>query len=75
MDFLVNFDNNTGVQQPSKLIDYALTGRPIINVYGELDEKVILEFLAGNYENSYKTPNMEKYKIENVVDEFLSLAK
>ena len=33
MDFLINFDNGTARQLPSKLIDYALTGRPILNIY------------------------------------------
>jgi hypothetical protein len=32
MDFLINFSNQSGVQQPSKIVDYTLSGRPFLNV-------------------------------------------
>ena len=32
VDFLVNFINNSDIQVPSKLIDYALTRRPVISI-------------------------------------------
>ena len=37
MDFLINLDNNTHTQLPSKLIDYSITGRPVLNVTSETD--------------------------------------
>lgn len=32
-DFLINFDNGTSVQSPSKLIDYAIVRRPVLNLF------------------------------------------
>ncbi len=72
-DFLVNFDNNTEVQSPSKLIDYALVKRPIINIKEELDVHVVNQFLHGNYTAALKIDNINKYRIENVCANFLSL--
>lgn len=74
MDFLVNFDNNTGVQVPSKLIDYAIANRPVLNITKVLNKDVLTEFLAGNYNDALKLPDIEKFKIENVVASFLKLA-
>jgi hypothetical protein len=73
MDFLVNFDNNTGVQLPSKLIDYALTGRPVLNVKAEIEPEAIGEFLNGNYSGEFKLEDIQKFNIENVVKQFLEL--
>jgi len=75
MDFLVNFDNNTTEQVPSKLIDYAIVGRPILNIKRELDINTINEFLDGNYKNALKIDNIEKYHIENVCNAFLNLCR
>lgn len=77
VDFLVNFENNTAVQSPSKLIDYALSGRPILslNTKNELDEGLIVDFLTGNYAASLKIDNIQQYNIENVVQSFLDLLK
>src|SRR5690606_3328012 len=36
MDFLVNFSNNTNLQSPSKLIDYAIAGRPILSINNQM---------------------------------------
>ncbi len=49
-DFLVNFENKTTNQQPSKLIDYAIAGRPVLSIAwnGVCDEKILEQNL--NYE-------------------------
>ncbi|MGB9747741.1 MAG: glycosyltransferase, partial [Bacteroidales bacterium] len=75
MDFLVNFDNNTSVQIPSKLIDYAIAGRPILNITNEPDSETIMEFLQGNYRNAIKIDNIDQYRIENVCASFLALSE
>lgn len=76
MDFLINLDNGTAMQVPSKLIDYALTWRPILNISPQHPEKEkILEFLNGNYSNGFVVENIDQYRIENVCNEFLSLLK
>ena len=71
MDFLVNFDNNTGVQVPSKLIDYALTGRPVLNIKAKIESERIVEFLNGDYSGQFNLEDIQNYNIENVVKKFL----
>jgi hypothetical protein len=74
MDFLVNFEYNPRVQSPSKLIDYELTKRPVLNIISEeFDPETVDEFLSGDYENRFKIPDFEKYRIENVCTGFLKL--
>jgi hypothetical protein len=73
MDFLVNFDNNTGVQSPSKLIDYALTGRPILNVTNSPDPELLKQFIHGDYKGMMETGSLERYNIRNVAKQFLDL--
>ena len=75
MDFLVNLANvNRPNQIPSKLIDYAITGRPILNVnptYPNQDD--FNSFLIGNFTSAFTMINIEKYKIYSVCKEFLEL--
>ncbi|MFN4083086.1 MAG: hypothetical protein ACK4K9_05585 [Bacteroidia bacterium] len=77
MDFLVNLEFNPLNQSPSKLIDYAITGRPIININKKTlvqDFEIFKEFLSGNYNNAFVVPELEKYNIKNVSQSFLTLA-
>lgn len=75
MDFLINFENNTSRQQPSKLIDYYLSGRPVLSVGSfDINKEAIDEFLIGNYCKQYNQENMDKYRIENVCDRFFDLS-
>jgi len=77
-DFLVNVDTifdseNTLVAIPSKLIDYALSGRPILNIHSDRhDLKTINEFLNGEYHNQ-RNIELSKYNIKNVAGQFLQL--
>lgn len=73
MDFLVNFDNNTGAQLPSKLIDYAFTGRPILNVTSVLDRDVADAFMHGDYSRRMIIENTDRYDITNVAASFVAL--
>ena len=76
MDFLINLLNMKSVQSPSKLIDYFLTKRPILDVSTNFVEaKSFNEFLEGNYSHCHIQPDIEKYNICNVGDSFLTLAK
>jgi hypothetical protein len=76
MDFLVNIAYDAVHQAPSKLIDYYLTGRPILSsVTNEFDYDTVRDFIAGNYTNAFVFNNIEQYKIENVATKFLSLSK
>ena len=75
MDFLVNLANvNRPNQIPSKLIDYAFTGRPILNVNPtDLNKAQFLEFLISDYKSALVVENIERYKISNVAREFVNI--
>ena len=73
MDFLINFDNNTGAQLPSKLIDYAFTGRPILNITSVLNRDTIDAFMHGDYSHRMIIENTDKYNITNVASSFVAL--
>ena len=76
MDFLLNLENGVAVQTPSKLIDYALTGRPILSLdSSRLDAEKLAAFLNGDYSRQYRVENLEQYDIRNVARKFLELAK
>jgi glycosyltransferase involved in cell wall biosynthesis len=70
-DFLINFDNNTTTQLPSKLIDYSIAGRPVLNIKSKLDEDVIDEFLDGNYSHKMKLMPSEDFDIRLVARKFV----
>ena len=75
MDFLLNINNGTTVQTPSKLIDYALTRRPVLSIdKGPLDTKVIEKFLQGDYSDQFKIGDIEQYNIKNVARQFVALS-
>lgn len=77
MDFVINFENsNAESQLPSKLIDYAISKKPILSVNCDSkDFQKTDEFLNRNYSKQLTIKNVEKYHIENVVDQFLSLCQ
>lgn len=75
-DFLVNFENNSEVQSPSKLIDYALSKRPILSVNSHnINKDVINQFLNRDYTNQLVIHNVEQYNIKNVANKFIELIK
>lgn len=75
-DFLLNIDNGKAKGRPSKLIDYALTGRPILSVNSsELDKDLINSFLSGDYQRQYIVGDIEQFDIKNVAQSFLDLCK
>ncbi len=74
MDFLLNFDNGSKNQTPSKLIDYALADRPVLNILADNpDTSLVDRFLAGDYAGKLHLPNLEQYRIANVTEQFLNL--
>ena len=74
MDFLINLENASSRQAPSKLIDYYLVGRPVLSVPSKgLDINIVDQFLNKDYSNKYEFKNMDKYRIENVCSKFLDL--
>lgn len=76
MDFLLNLENGTAVQTPSKLIDYSLTKRPILSIdSNNLDVNKIKEFFRGDYHQARKIDNVGQYNIKVVAKQFLDLCK
>ncbi len=76
MDFLLNLDNGVKAQTPSKLIDYALTGRPILSLNScNIDSSLLESFLKGDYSGQYIVTDVNKYDIKNVAQQFLELCK
>lgn len=76
VDFLINIRNISGVQQPSKMIDYAMTKRPIITIssdFTETEKNIFNEFIDGNYINQTIIENIERFNIKNVANEFINL--
>jgi hypothetical protein len=74
MDFLVNFENDTQLQMPSKLIDYYLAGRPVLNVPSKnINRPDVDQFLDGNYQAKVKFNDVDRYRIGNVCRQFLEL--
>lgn len=76
MDFLVNIKNNSSVQSPSKLIDYFLTTRPILDITTDYKESIIVEeFMNGDYTHQHHKVDISQYDIRNVGQQFLNLVE
>lgn len=76
MDFLINFVNaGRPCQLPSKVIDYAFTGRPILNLSCEKFESVAFDsFLKGRYEDALQV-DWRSHDIGKIAEQFLALLK
>ena len=76
-DFLINMMNGTKVQMPSKLIDYYIVDRPVLNIeddsLGMGEREVLLEFLNKDFGNRFVFSNMDSYHISNVCKGFVKL--
>ncbi|SEF89259.1 glycosyltransferase family protein [Sphingobacterium lactis] len=74
-DFLLNIENNSNLQSPSKLIDYGLVKRPILNIKsnGNLNESIVDEFLEGIYINGIIIDDISEFDIRVVSKRFLDL--
>ena len=73
MDFLINLDNDTTLNIPSKLIDYIVVNRPVLNIDKNFDTEDLLAFLKGDYIGRMSLPKPEQYHIKNVTRQFLGL--
>lgn len=76
MDFLININNNSIVQTPSKLIDYSITQRPILNIstdFSNQDRLNFNAFLRKDYSSQFRVDNIEQYDTKNVCAKFINL--
>ncbi len=72
-DFLVNFQNKESVQTPSKLIDYIIVNRPVLNIHTSHDFPKVINFLESDYKYKMDLPNKKTYDISNIANKFLNL--
>lgn len=75
MDFLVNFDNNTNLNSPSKLIDYTIVNRPVLNIGQDFNEQSVLNFIQGDYSEAMDLPEPSQFHISNISKQFIELLK
>ena len=69
MDFLINFENSTSNQTPSKLIDYAIANRPVCAISNsDFDAAIFNKFFAGDYSHDVGIKLDDNYHIENIVN-------
>lgn len=74
-DFLINIPNQNSIQTPSKLIDYGISKRPVLDVENDfVDDTIFKEFINRDYHRQRIIGSIDKYRIENVAVQFLSLA-
>lgn len=74
MDFLINIENLSTTQVPSKLVDYTLAGRPILCFTSDSFSPEKFEaFCNGDYTGSQKV-DIEPFDIRTVARQFLDLA-
>ncbi|NVK04811.1 MAG: hypothetical protein HWD92_08305 [Flavobacteriia bacterium] len=75
-DFLVDFQNNSESQVPSKLIDYGISKRPIMSIpFGELPEDKVSAFMKGNYQGLDLKIDVESHDIRTIARRFVDLLK
>lgn len=76
-DFLINLENPNSEQSPSKLIDYALSGSPVLSIKTNDPDSVnkIDRFLVGDYAEQTVIENIDDYNVINVAKKFLNLNK
>lgn len=73
MHFLINIENLSNTQMPSKLIDYGMAGRPIYSCNENSFEEIkIKQFMNGDYKESYNV-DLKKYDIRNIAKQFIDL--
>lgn len=73
-DFLINVTNPNSVQTPSKLIDYGISGRPVLDISNDFCERKEFEsFCNGDYSQQHILPDLDMYRIENVANQFIEL--
>ncbi len=74
MDFLINIKNESAVQVPSKLIDYYMTHRPILEITSAFEESESFEeFCRQDYHRQVVIANPEQFNITNVAKAFAEL--
>ncbi len=73
VDFLINIENDSENQLPSKLIDYAIAERPIFSANkNNFDPQKFKQFLNFNFDGQLSI-DLTKHNIKNIVDQIINL--
>ena len=73
MHFLININNISNTQIPSKIIDYRIANRPILSFNSsDFCYDTLIQFMSGNYEGQMHV-DITKFDIKNVAQQFLEL--
>lgn len=76
LDFVINFNNKGSKQTASKLIDYYIIQKPILNInFRDFKQKDFQSFFEGDYSGQLEIENPNQYRIENVTKKFLDLMR
>jgi len=74
MDFLINIKNDNENLIPSKLIDYYLTKRPILEITSKFNESdLFYEFINDDYTHKLEDLDVSQYNIINICNQFIEL--
>ncbi len=75
MDFLLNIENGTAIQVPSKLIDYSLSKRPILSLAsGDIDTTRLNAFLHFDFSGQTVLEHIEDYNIIHITKKIIDLS-
>ena len=73
MHFLVNIENLSNTQMPSKLIDYGMSGRPIFSCNEKtFSPEKLNRFMDGDYTGKMEI-DVQRYNIKRIVEEYIEL--
>ncbi len=74
LDFVVNFNNKGNKQTASKLIDYHIIKKPILNInFRQFSSEEFDKFYSGDYSSNFIIEDPDQYRIESVVRKFIYL--
>lgn len=73
MDFNINFMYDPTRYAPSKIVDYFIAKRPILNIDYKLDETKAAQFLSGDYLNAFKPFEIDRFDIKFITQKFLNI--
>lgn len=76
-DFLINIKNPNAEQSPSKIIDYLLSGTPIVDISTHFIERDQFEaaLYHKKYPSNYSNIDITQFEISNVAKQFIALSK
>ncbi len=72
LDFLISINNDGGVQSPSKLIDYAIAGRPILVLENNQVDVRLEQFLSKDF-SAQTLVDLDLFDIHKISQKFIEI--